>query len=179
MATSKLGLPTLTGNMTHDVPRDINALANAIDDKAGASSGFAMLDGNGKVVNADGSATETPTGTQAKIDAALTPIITNLTLQNGATVSQSRTPRASRVGKRVVLSGEIMSIAAGTIIAVLPVGLRPSIANRGLFTVGVGTLSGGNFATIFVNSNGEISIYNNTSNIAAISLNGIVYDAEA
>ena len=33
MPTSRLGLPTITGNMTNDVVRDLNALAEAVDEK--------------------------------------------------------------------------------------------------------------------------------------------------
>lgn len=33
MPTSRLGLPTITGNMTNDMVRDLNALAEAVDEK--------------------------------------------------------------------------------------------------------------------------------------------------
>lgn len=49
MATTKLGLPTITGNMTADVVRDLNGLAEAVDAKAGAASGLATLGADGKV----------------------------------------------------------------------------------------------------------------------------------
>lgn len=49
MATPKLNLPTITGNETADVPRDFNAIANAIDNKAGAADGLATLGPDGKV----------------------------------------------------------------------------------------------------------------------------------
>lgn len=48
MPTNKLGLPLLTGNETADIPRDFNALAEKIDEKAGSPDGLAQLDGNGK-----------------------------------------------------------------------------------------------------------------------------------
>lgn len=50
MPTTKLGLPTITDNMTNDVPRDLNALAEAIDNKAGVPDGLARLGPNGKLV---------------------------------------------------------------------------------------------------------------------------------
>jgi hypothetical protein len=49
MATTKLGLPTITGNMGADVVRDLNALANAVDGKVAVANGLASLDGTGKV----------------------------------------------------------------------------------------------------------------------------------
>ena len=47
MATTKLGLPTVTSNMSADVPRDLNALAEAVDAKVGVSSGLATLGTDG------------------------------------------------------------------------------------------------------------------------------------
>lgn len=49
MPTTKLILPTISGNMTADVVRDFNALAEAVDGKAGTSNGLATLDSSGKV----------------------------------------------------------------------------------------------------------------------------------
>lgn len=66
MATTKLGLPTITGNMTADVVRDMNALANAVDGKAGAANGLALLNAQGKVINADG--TQAGEVTQTEFD---------------------------------------------------------------------------------------------------------------
>lgn len=51
MATKKLGLPTITGNMTADVVRDLNALANKIDDLFGVDGGFAPMDGDGAEID--------------------------------------------------------------------------------------------------------------------------------
>ncbi len=45
MPTNKLGLPTVTENMTHDVPRDLNALATAIDNAAGTDLATLNEDG--------------------------------------------------------------------------------------------------------------------------------------
>lgn len=56
--TAKLKLPKIGGNMTADVPRDMNALAEAVDAKAGVAGGLATLGADGKVLNADG----TPAG---------------------------------------------------------------------------------------------------------------------
>ncbi len=53
MPTTKLGLPTITGNMTANIPRDVNALAEAIDAKAGSPGGLATLDENGNVSGID------------------------------------------------------------------------------------------------------------------------------
>lgn len=50
MATEKLGLPTITGNMTADVVRDLNALANGVDAKAGTAGGLATLGADGKLI---------------------------------------------------------------------------------------------------------------------------------
>ncbi|MEK3975499.1 phage tail protein [Psychrobacillus sp. FSL K6-1267] len=50
MPTNKLGLPTITGNMNADVVRDMNAIAQAVDDKAGVPGGLALLDDSGKVI---------------------------------------------------------------------------------------------------------------------------------
>lgn len=49
MPTTKLNLPLIDGSNTADVVRDMNALANAVDNKAGASDGLATLDASGKV----------------------------------------------------------------------------------------------------------------------------------
>ena len=49
MPTTKLGLPLITENMTNDVPRDLNALAEKIDSKSGEANGLATLGADGKV----------------------------------------------------------------------------------------------------------------------------------
>ncbi len=49
MPTEKLNLPTITGNLAIDVQKDLNALAQAVDEKAGATNGLATLNQNGKV----------------------------------------------------------------------------------------------------------------------------------
>lgn len=49
MPTTKLNLPLIDGTNTADVVRDMNALANAVDNKAGVSDGLATLDASGKV----------------------------------------------------------------------------------------------------------------------------------
>lgn len=49
MPTTKLNLPLIDGTNTADVVRDMNALANAVDSKAGVSDGLATLDASGKV----------------------------------------------------------------------------------------------------------------------------------
>jgi hypothetical protein len=49
MPTEKLNLPTITGNLSIDVQKDLNALALAVDDKAGAANGLATLGADGKV----------------------------------------------------------------------------------------------------------------------------------
>jgi|GEM_PF-3664354 len=67
MPTTKLGLPTITGNQSADIPRDLNALANAIDEKAGTADGLARLNSEGKVINADG--TQAGEVTQQEFDA--------------------------------------------------------------------------------------------------------------
>lgn len=41
MSTEKLGLPLITGNMANDVPRDLNALAEAVDNKAASAADLA------------------------------------------------------------------------------------------------------------------------------------------
>ena len=58
MPTTKLGLPTITGNMSIDIVRDLNALSTAVDEKAGVAGGLAVLGEDGKPLNADG----TPAG---------------------------------------------------------------------------------------------------------------------
>lgn len=40
MATAKLGLPIITGNMTADVVRDVNAVANGVEAKVGVAGGL-------------------------------------------------------------------------------------------------------------------------------------------
>lgn len=67
MPTTKLQLPIIADNITNDVKRDLNALAAAIDLLAGASGGLALINNEGKVVNADGEVA----GTAPK-DASLT-----------------------------------------------------------------------------------------------------------
>lgn len=49
MPTEKLNLPTITGNLAIDVQKDLNALAQAVDKKAGATNGLATLNQEGKV----------------------------------------------------------------------------------------------------------------------------------
>lgn len=76
MATDKLGLPKITGNMTADVVRDLNALADAVDNIAGKSDGLATLGPDGKVpaeqVNVDTSKlatkAEVTSGLGGKVD---------------------------------------------------------------------------------------------------------------
>lgn len=50
MPTNKLGLPTIAGNINADVVRDLNALAQSVDDKAGAPDGLARLGPDGKLL---------------------------------------------------------------------------------------------------------------------------------
>lgn len=52
MPTTKLGLPLINSNNTADVVRDFNALANAVDAKAGAADGLAQLGPDGKLIAA-------------------------------------------------------------------------------------------------------------------------------
>ncbi|MED3571972.1 hypothetical protein [Cytobacillus praedii] len=66
MATTKLALPTITGTNTANVPRDLNALAQAIDEKAGTPDGFALLGPDGKVLNGDGTQAGEVTSEQFK-----------------------------------------------------------------------------------------------------------------
>ncbi|WP_149093430.1 tail fiber protein [Paenibacillus terrae] len=47
--TEKLDLPLIEPNMTADVPRDMNALAEAVDAKVGVAGGLAVLGADGKV----------------------------------------------------------------------------------------------------------------------------------
>ncbi|MGV2364195.1 MAG UNVERIFIED_CONTAM: hypothetical protein MIN83_22470, partial [Paenibacillus polymyxa] len=47
--TDKLSLPLIEPNMTADVPRDMNALAEAVDAKVGVAGGLAVLGADGKV----------------------------------------------------------------------------------------------------------------------------------
>ncbi|MGG1641889.1 pyocin knob domain-containing protein [Paenibacillus sp. NRS-1782] len=47
--TDKLSLPLIEPNMTADVPRDVNALAEAVDAKVGVAGGLAVLGADGKV----------------------------------------------------------------------------------------------------------------------------------
>lgn len=47
--TEKLKLPKVTGNMTWDVVRDLNALAEAVDGMAGEPDGIAVLNSEGKL----------------------------------------------------------------------------------------------------------------------------------
>ncbi|MGP0579207.1 pyocin knob domain-containing protein [Paenibacillus peoriae] len=47
--TDKLGLPLIEPNMTANVPRDMNALAEAVDAKVGVAGGLAVLGADGKV----------------------------------------------------------------------------------------------------------------------------------
>ncbi len=49
MTTEKLGLPTIAGNQYADIPRDLNALAEAIDAKVGTAGGLAQLGEDGKL----------------------------------------------------------------------------------------------------------------------------------
>ena len=58
--TAKLNLPLIDDNMVADVPRDVNAIANGIDAKAGAANGLATLGADGKVPAAQLSVSQPP-----------------------------------------------------------------------------------------------------------------------
>ncbi|MCK1985158.1 MULTISPECIES: pyocin knob domain-containing protein [Peribacillus] len=73
MATTKLGLPIITDNMTADVVRDMNALANGVDAKVGVANGLATLDTGGKVPTTQIPASiETTSGSTSKAGTAET-----------------------------------------------------------------------------------------------------------
>lgn len=100
---------------------------------------------------------------------------TNLTLQNGATVSTSRTPKYLKVGKHVTVQGEIANIAVNTVIATLPTGNRPAYGMN--FRTAQVSATAGQDATILVGSDGTITVTATTS-ANPISLNGITFIAE-
>lgn len=61
--TPNLNLPLIDAAATADVPRDMNALANGIDGKAGAAGGLATLGADGKVPASQLSVTQPPDAT--------------------------------------------------------------------------------------------------------------------
>ncbi|WP_298833917.1 phage tail protein [uncultured Planococcus sp.] len=110
MATNKLNLPTITHNQTADVPRDMNALANAIDAQAGAANGLSTLGTDGKVppaqLNLTGKVDKTALGaaggvatlgTDGKVPA--TQIAVDLTaIESAATAHAATAATGTRLG---------------------------------------------------------------------------------
>ncbi|MGE6488524.1 phage tail protein [Paenisporosarcina sp. NPDC076898] len=86
MPTTKLGLPTISGNLTNDVVTHMNALAEAVDNKAGANNGLATLGSDGKVHANQLNVQEIP-------DASLT--VKGITKLNNAVNSTSETEAAT------------------------------------------------------------------------------------
>jgi hypothetical protein len=95
----------------------------------------------------------------------------NLVLQNGAAVSLGRTPRYTKIGKEVIIEGELANIAAGTTIATLPAGLRPP-SPRG-FKVAHNSSVSNDGVTIYVDITGAVVINAVANATNGISLNGV------
>lgn len=101
------------------------------------------------------------------------PSWTNITLQNGVTVSNSRTPRYALLSNgRVSIDGEITGVNSGTIIGTLPSGIHPTSTK--IFSVPLNSSSIG-YATITINSSGQITVLGTSDSTKAISLCGIEF----
>jgi hypothetical protein len=100
------------------------------------------------------------------------PTWTNLTLQNGATVFSSRTPRYTIVGNEVIVEGEINGVSTvNVVIGTLPTGFRPPTTR--LFKVAQNWTTSNDGATVFVNTDGTITVQTLASVSQSISLMGI------
>jgi hypothetical protein len=99
----------------------------------------------------------------------------NLTLQNGAVVNNSRTPRYIKIGNIVIVQGEIGTIADNTIVATLPVSFRPSIPLNMLVPLANGATT--QSALISVGTDGTLKVLNKMGT-SAICFNGITFVAE-
>ncbi|SFC52092.1 hypothetical protein [Bacillus sp. UNCCL81] len=107
----------------------------------------------------------------------LNPTFTNLTLQNGATVNNSRTPKYTKLNGIVYLEGEISAgLANGTVVATLPVGYRP--ASYSLNIAGAHATSAATNPCVWsVGTSGQIILIS-SNGTNAVSLNNIQFVAE-
>lgn len=97
----------------------------------------------------------------------------NITLQNGTTVFNGRTPRYSKDGKLVTIEGEINPVPNGTKIGTLPAGYRPPTYR--LFKQALNYSVSNDGATVYVTDLGEIFVQVTTNQTQAISLCGISF----
>ncbi|MGC4378412.1 phage tail protein [Fictibacillus sp. Mic-4] len=106
MATTKLGLPLITGNMNADVVRDLNALANGVDGKVGVANGLATLGADGKVP-------QSQLDVQPPADASIT--VKGIVQLSAATNSTSNTLAATPSAVKTAYDKAVSaSTAAGT-----------------------------------------------------------------
>jgi hypothetical protein len=106
------------------------------------------------------------------------PSWTPLTLQNGATVYNTRTPRYSKSGNIVTLQGEISMVADGTVIGTLPATFRPGAWSLNFITP-IATSTAMQTALVSVATDGKITVQTKTSGATSgIVLNGITFPAE-
>lgn len=105
------------------------------------------------------------------------PSFTNLTLQNGATVNNSRTPKYTKIGNMVLLEGEISAgIANNTVIGTLPAGYRPKDYSLNFSCAHATAVITAN-AVLSVSGTGQIVLI--TSNTTyPVALNNIQFVAE-
>lgn len=90
--TSKLNLPLIDATATADVPRDMNALANGIDAKAGAAGGLATLGADGKVPAEQLNVTQPPdASTTTKGVTQLNDTVTSTSKTQAATANAAKT----------------------------------------------------------------------------------------
>ena len=90
--TAKLNLPLIDDNMVADVPRDVNAIANGIDARAGAANGLATLGADGKVPAAQLSVSTPPdASTTRKGIVQLNDTVTSTSTTQAATANAVRT----------------------------------------------------------------------------------------
>ena len=90
--TAKLNLPLIDDNMVADVPRDVNAIANGIDSKAGAANGLATLGSDGKVPAAQLSVSTPPdASTTRKGIVQLNDSVTSTSTTQAATANAVKT----------------------------------------------------------------------------------------
>ena len=106
------------------------------------------------------------------------PTWTNLTLQNGATVNNTRTPRYSKSGNMVVLEGEVSMVADGTVIGTLPATFRPSAWSLN-FLVPIASSTAMQTALVSVGTDGKITLQTKTSGATSgFVLSGLTFPAE-
>lgn len=107
--TAKLGLPMIDDNMVADVVRDENALANAIDERAGSPNGLATLGSDGKVPPEQLNVSQPPDATTTTKGIAQLSSATNSTSE-----TMAATPKAVKTAYDAAAAAQATANAANT-----------------------------------------------------------------